>query len=61
MTVAVSTVAVAAKIVAVIDLPDTLLPNVSVAVTEISCFVPAAPAAGADTVRVLILPAVPCT
>ena len=61
VTVAVSMTAVAAKTVAVIDLPDTLLPNVSVAVTVTSCFVPAAPEAGADTVRVLILPAVPCT
>jgi hypothetical protein len=59
VTVAVSIVAVAAKTVAVIDLPDTLFPNVSVAVTTISCFVPAAPVEGADTVRLLIFPAVP--
>ena len=57
----VSTVADVAKIVAVIDLPDTLFPNVSVAVTVISCFVPAAPVAGAETVRLLIRPAVPWT
>ena len=54
VTVAVSITAVEAKTVAVIDLPDTLFPNASVAVTTMSCFVPAAPAAGADTVRLLI-------
>ena len=61
VTVDVSITAVAANTVAVIDLPDTLFPNVSVAVTVISCFVPAAPVAGAETVRLLIRPAVPWT
>ncbi len=56
-----STVAVAANTVAVIDLPETLFPNTSVAVTVISCFVPAAPDVGATTARLLISPAVPCT
>jgi len=49
VTVAVSITAVEANTVAVIDLADTLFPNVSVAVTEISCFVPAAPAVGATS------------
>ena len=56
-----SSVAVAANTVAVRDLPETLFPNTSVAVTVISCFVPAAPVVGAETVRLLILPACPCT
>ena len=59
VAVAVSITAVAANTVAVIDLPDTLLPNTSVADTVISCLVPAAPVAGAETVRLLIRPAVP--
>ena len=54
-------VAVAANTVAAMFLPETLFPNTSVAVTRMSCFVPAAPEAGAETVRLLIKPAVPCT
>ena len=54
-------VAVKANTVAVIDLAETLFPNVSVAVTTTSTFVPAAAVAGALTARLLIKPAVPCT